>query len=230
MYQPFKDFLAANTDAVLIKTSYRVDLPRLQKFFINEVKPLTKIYQGGKTWHGGWSVQSNDGSVTDGWQPGGSLIKKDENGIPRVDLAARQEMFPMGQEFRTPTALYKDIAAELVMELESANFTAKRTRFAELEPGGIDRWHRDSTNRPTWRGHIAVETNPDCYFEWKSNDHTRTIKRHIPADGHLYMVRVDLLHRITNAGTTDRVHILTDSKTRLDQCLLWVEPQTLFPD
>jgi hypothetical protein len=220
----FKDFLEQNTDAVLIRTSYRTDLDRMRRFLEEEVRPLTKVYQGGKTWHGGWSIQSNDGTVMDGWQPGGSLVKRGEDGIVRVDQEARKVMFPHGQEFRTPTPLCKDIAAELILELESTGFTAKRTRFAELEPEGVDRWHRDSTNRPTWRGHIVIETNPDTHFWWRNDDHSKDIKYHIPADGYLYMVRVDMLHRITNFGKNDRVHILTDSKTRLDQCQLWVEP------
>jgi hypothetical protein len=220
----FKDFLQQQSDAVLIKTSFQTDLTRLRAFFKDEVKPLTKEYQGGKTWHGGWSVQSNTGDIDDGWQPGGSLIKKNELGEYCVDEEGRANMFPMGQAFRTPTPLYKGIAEELVMGLDSTGFDAKRTRFAELEIGGIDRWHRDSTVRPMWRGHIAVETNPNCFFWWRSDDGQQTIKRYIPADGHLYMVRVDALHRITNHGECDRVHVLTDSSTSLSQCVLWVEP------
>lgn len=220
----FKDFLEQQTDAVLIKTSFKVDLPRLQKFFKQEVKTLTKEYQGGKTWHGGWSIQSNTGEIHDGWQPGGSLVKKNEQGELSVDEEERLKMFPMGQAFQTPTPLYKDITEEMIMELGSAGFTAKRTRFAELEVGGVDRWHRDSVRGPMWRGHIAVETNPQCCFWWKSEDGQRVLKQHIPADGHLYMARVDRLHRITNPGDCDRVHILTDSSTNLNQCMLWVEP------
>lgn len=222
--QPFMDFHNANTNAVLIKTSFKVDLESLQHFFNEEVKPLRKKYQGTKTWHGGWSVQSNTGEIDDGWQPGGSLIKVDESGKPAVDLQLRDDMFPEGQDFVTPTMLYKGVAEEMIMGMASTGFTPKRTRFSELEPGGRDPWHRDGIRGPFWRGHIVVDTNPNCFFWWKSNDGQRVIRRHIPADGHLYMARVDYLHRITNMGSTDRIHVLVDSRTPLRLSRLWVEP------
>lgn len=221
---PFDKFLSDDNNAVLIKTSYRVDLTRLQQFFNQEVKPLRKEYQGTKTWHGGWSIQSNTGDIEDGWQPGGDLVKKLDGSSLGIDPTEQKKMFPMGYQFNTPTALYKDLAEELVMELHSGKFGAKRTRFAELEVGGVDSWHRDSPVGPMWRGHIVVETNPDCLFWWASDDGARTVKYNIPADGHLYMARVDRLHRITNHGQTDRVHVLTDSSTPLSECLFHVEP------
>lgn len=225
----FSEFLDNPGDAVMIKTSYRVDLKRLREFFHNEVKPLDKIYQGAKTWHGGWSVQSNSGDIYDGWQPGGSLVKRNEAGNFEIDPEARKAMFPDGNEFRTPTALYKGIMEEMLMELESGGFVPKRTRFAELEPGGRDGWHKDGIKGPFWRGHIAVETNPDCLFWWSDNNRKQTISRHIPADGHLYMLRIDTFHRITNLGSTDRTHILVDPKNNLRNSQFRVEPQAFLP-
>lgn len=226
----FTDFLKQDSDAVLIRTSYRTDLPRLQEFFRQQVKPLKKQYQGNKTWHGGWSIQSNTGEINDGWQPGGALITKNTEGELLLDKAKHAEMFSAGTDFRTPTPLYQGIAEEMIMGLDSTGFTAKRTRFSELEVGGVDSWHRDNTHKPTWRGHIVVDTNPDCYFWWISSDGKQMVKRHIPADGYLYMVRVDVQHRISNHGSTDRIHVLTDSATPLSNCILWVDPLAFLRD
>lgn len=221
---PFARFLSDNTEAVLIKTSYCIDTVRLQYFFEQSVRPLRKKYQGNKTWHGGWSIQSNTGDIQDGWQTGGDLVQKREDGTFAVDPGAHKQMFPQGFQFDKPTELCTDIAEELIMELQSGKFEAKRTRFAELEPGGVDPWHRDNVAGPMWRGHIAVETNPECFFWWKSENGERVVKYNIPVDGHLYMARVDRLHRISNHGNNNRVHILTDSSSPLSECVFHVEP------
>jgi hypothetical protein len=220
---PIKEFINAQTNCVLVRTSFKVDLTALREFFENEVKPLKKQYQGKKTTHGGWSVQSNDGTIEDGWQVGGALHKVVDGKLV-VDPEAKAKMFPLGQRFQTPTPLHKGAAETLVSELRTVNFDPKRTRFSELEVDGSCGWHVDGGVRETWRGHIALYTNPGAEFHWRSRDKSEVMSYCIPADGYLYLARLDQYHRVTNTGSEDRLHILTDSALPIDLANIEVEP------
>jgi len=215
MIIPIKNFLESNSTAVLIKTNFKVDIASIIDFFEKEVKKYPKEYQFPKNFHGGWSIQSNTGDISDGWQIGGAtssdkgfrLSKKFENFI--------KDTFPNAHttKFLTPTPLYQGPMKKLIEDLESLNFKARRTRIADLEPGGVDNWHIDNGFKETWRAHIAVITNDQSFFQWKVNN--QILEYNIPIDGHLYLARIDKNHRVSNQGSTIRTHIIFDNDNPL---------------
>lgn len=229
MNVPLKNFLDSSSKAVLIKTNFKVDIISIIDFFEKEVKKYPKEYQFPKNFHGGWSIQSNTGDISDGWQIGGAassdkgfqLSKKFENFIKGTFPNAHTN------KFLIPTPLYQGIMKRLIEDLESLNFKARRTRIADLEPGGVDNWHIDNGFKETWRAHIAVITNDQSFFQWKVNN--ELLQFNIPVDGYMYLARIDKLHRVSNQGNTIRTHIIFDNDYPLRVFDATVEP-VLMPN
>jgi len=216
--QPLKEFLLSNTRAVLLKTNFQVDLAALQDYYHEQVTKHTKVYQGTKR-HGGWSIQSNTGSIGDGWQTGGTT---------GLTLEQIKQQFPDGYRFQKPTALYTGAAQTLIEQLNRRGFNAKRTRIADLEPNSDCAWHQDSKYDQKrygfWRGHIAIQTNPQAEFMFRSQDHSQVQRYAIPADGYLYLADIQQEHRIENTSDQHRIHILTDTNRPIEQFDILVEP------
>lgn len=226
MIIPAKHFFRNNRHIVAVKTDFTIDLNELRHFFKSHVSSLTKTYQGIKDNHGGWSIQSNTGEVADGWQTGSYVFDQTETGLV-MNKERFKEMFPYGNKFVTPTKLCQGIMENLIKDqLPAYNFIPKRTRFAELEANSQDIWHIDTPDAPpggAWRGHIVLYTNDDSVFCWKTED-GNIVSFHIPADGHLYLVRVDIEHTVMNYGLTNRVHLLTDSSNKIENTELKIQP------
>lgn len=84
--------------------------------------------------------------------------------------------------------------------------TTRRIRLMKLEPGGKIFWHYDSMESGdygVYRLHIPVLTNVDCLFHigWHSS--------HWVARS-LFYADFSFPHSVTNAGTTDLIHIIID--------------------
>lgn len=219
---PIKEFIESNNHCVLVKTDFKVDLESLTQFFESEVLKIKKTYQGAKR-HGGWSVQSNTGEISDGWQAGGT---------PGISKEKMQKLFKQGVKFQTPTILYQGAMENLINDLVEKHFDAKRTRFADLEPKAGCDWHMDGgyeiKKYGFWRGHIALKTNPDCLFMFRSRDGQDVLSYNIPADGHLYLANINYSHRIENTSDESRIHILTDSALPISSFKASVEPILSF--
>jgi hypothetical protein len=211
MFIPLKNFLYSNSDAVLIKTSFKVNIESIILFFEKEVKKYPKEYQLPKDFHGGWSVQSNTGEISDGWQIGGAAAPINGVKISNKFENIVKKTFPNAHDntFLQPTELYRGPMKNLIEDLESLKFKARRTRFADLEPGGVDNWHIDNGFTETWRGHIVLSTNPKSLFQWKLGE--KIVEYNVPVDGHLYLARIDKHHRVSNQGNSIRTHIITDN-------------------
>lgn len=222
------DFLNSNSDTVLIKTTFKVDINSVITFFENEVKKYPKEYQLPKDFHGGWSVQSNTGEITDGWQIGGAAAPVNGVKVSNKFEHFIKDTFPNAHtnNFLTPTELYKGPIKEIIEDLELLKFKARRTRFADLEPGGVDNWHVDNGFTETWRGHIAVSTNPQSFFQWRFGE--EIIEYNLPVDGHLYLARIDKHHRVSNKGNTIRTHIITDDHWPINLFNVGIEPVLSF--
>jgi hypothetical protein len=213
---PIKEFIESSSSCVLLRTDFVVDLTAINNFFNTEVLKFNKTYQGNKK-HGGWSVQSSTGKVSDGWQTGGTATEEE-----------LKKLFPTGIHFETPTALCKGPMEQLINDLIFKKFQASRTRFADLESHSGCNWHidgiRDKEIYGFWRGHIALKTNPLSLIEFKSRDNTRIASYNIPADGYLYLANINYSHRIENTSRDNRVHILTDSALPIFDFQANVEP------
>lgn len=217
---PIKKFIEENSTCVLVRTDFKVDLDAIIDFFESNVTNLQKTYQGAKR-HGGWSVQSNTGDVSDGWQAGGT---------PGLSREQMEKLFSTGMKFKTPTALYQGPMEKLINELTAKKFNATRTRFADLEPNANCRWHVDGEHIDygIWRGHIAIKTNSKSLFMFKSRNGEKEVSYSIPADGYLYLANIRESHRIINTGEESRVHILTDSSLPIVHFQSNVEPILSF--
>eukprot|EP00930_Biecheleria_cincta_P080655 TRINITY_DN6902_c0_g2_i8.p1 TRINITY_DN6902_c0_g2~~TRINITY_DN6902_c0_g2_i8.p1 ORF type:complete len:621 (+),score=85.46 TRINITY_DN6902_c0_g2_i8:103-1965(+) len=138
----------------------------------------------------GWSLLSSDGSVGDGV----SYVRADHRG-----------------SFRQPTAILQKGGAfdSLLQRLEAIGIFPARVRLMRLRQkfrrglgmGG----HR------RWRLHVPIATNADSMMEWRLQPSQEHHRIHFPANGSIWAVRVDLLHRaVVSENLKDRVHLLMD--------------------
>ena len=217
---PLKEFIESSPSCLLVRTDFKVDIAPIVDFFDSEILLNKKTYQSKQ--YGGWSIQSNSGEISDGWQAGGTALT---NGLTKEQL---RQMFVYGNKFQNPTKLYQGPVEKLINDLTSKNFNPKRTRFAELEPHTEGPWHQDGSadikRFGLWRSHIAVKTNPDALFQFRSQDEKTIVSYHIPADGYLYLVNINQMHRIENKSDQSRIHIITDSAQPIKEFLVNVEP------
>lgn len=230
---PIKDFLDSDSNAVLIKTNFKIDIESIVDFFETEVKKFPKIIQFPDTFRGGWSIQSNTGDIYDGWQiagPAGVVVKHQDFKLSKKFENSIKNTFPdtHTDKFLTPTNLYQGPVKKFIEDLELLNFKARRTRFVDLDPKSTTKWHIDNGFKETWRGHIAVVTNDKSLFQWKADNDiigdNNIFGFNIPADGHLYLARIDKLHRVINQGDDIRTHIILDNDRPLKLFNATVEP------
>jgi hypothetical protein len=77
-----------------------------------------------------------------------------------------------------------------------------RVRLMLRKPSSCYSMHFDESGRY----HIAITTNPDCYFFFKSIGLYQ-----IPNDGRLFKFDATKTHTGFNAGKTDRIHLVFDT-------------------
>jgi len=154
---------------------------------------------------GGWSLQSATGSYLDGF---GKYLTFDENHRTLNDV--RTVMKDSGVKsplaYNKPTEICTGYFAEIIRSLEIKNLVPRRARLMLLDPGGGCKFHRDA---PEWlylvRLHIPIVTNPGCFFEVEGVG-----KQHLDADGRAYFIDTTYSHRVSNEGSSRRVHLVVD--------------------
>ena len=154
---------------------------------------------------GGWSITSSNGEIDDGWQAGEkaySIYSSEEEKRAIVD-------FFTNVDFIKPTSIYNEYIIELIQQLKkiAPNLSLSRLRIALLRPHTEPEsyWHQDSDGRDTFRLHIPIETNEQCFFDYKDQRH------YMPADGSIYLINVGKPHRALNLSDKDRYHLIADS-------------------
>lgn len=152
-------------------------------------------YRDNEVNYVGWAVTSRDGSL--------------EDGVRRIstkpDAGGKQDK-RRGMA-RTPIC---SGALEATMDaLNAHGFRPYRARLMRLtNEGAVMPFHVDA-QKETWRLHIPLTTNENCFFEWEREDGSIE-SVHLPADGSAWLVRVDIRHRAVNFSnqTSERVHLL----------------------
>ncbi len=81
-----------------------------------------------------------------------------------------------------------------------------RVRLMLRKPSSCYSMHSDESERY----HIALTTNPECYFFFKMKGVYQ-----IPANGQLYRFDATHMHTGLNAGKSDRIHLVFDT---IDWC------------
>lgn len=143
---------------------------------------------------GGWSLMANGNSYKDGWKPDGYLPAYNLN-LPTVNA----------DDFHVKTDLCTGIFDEIADLLELLDFRPRRMRISISKPYNHIKWHLDSedTSKLITRLHIPIITNDSVSF------YTENERYHFPADGSLYIINTNHLHKVENFKNV-RFHILTD--------------------
>ena len=181
----------------------KFDIHRLQKHLFDFVLPLEATYQSPA--FGGWSVLSSDGSHTDGWHNGHTLYANTQPNT-EYNIARLAEVGGKhSAEYVIPTDICHGYMEEVIKTIEDLQLFPRRARIIQLAAESESIWHRDAANSTyAVRMHIPLLTNDFCYFE------TENEKAHLPADGSVYFLYVNRIHRVINNGKTHRYHLVMD--------------------
>lgn len=178
---------------------FRCDVAALSRYYHDVVAPTpAQPYHDNGADYVGWAVTSRDGTVADGVQ---QISLDPTKPQPKNALPVRAAV--------QPTPLCQGPVKEVIEALRVLGLKPFRVRIMALVDNAAPMlWHRDSA-KESWRLHIPIVTNPGCFFDWKL-DGGRVVRRHLPADGRAWLVRVDQIHRAVNEapGGGTRVHLL----------------------
>ena len=93
--------------------------------------------------------------------------------------------------------IYNDIARD---------WEIGRMRLALLPSHKCYSMHEDNED---YRTHLALVTNPHVYVFYENGK-----SFHIPADGNFYDMYTGENHTVFNAGPTDRIHLIADTREK----------------
>jgi mannose-6-phosphate isomerase-like protein (cupin superfamily) len=144
--------------------------------------------------------------------PGGT-----DNIFPDLIDADRFEDHPNMLLFPSVKAFIRGMQCE-IMSVRMLNLTA----------GSVIKEHRDADlafEKGEARLHIPIHTNPDVDF-FINNE------RIIMGEGECWYINANLPHRVTNNGSTDRIHLVIDCKVNpwLEQLILNTDTIAHSPD
>lgn len=188
-----------------ILDSLRVDVDKLRRHFVDHVASLPPVMQGPM--FGGWSIQSVNGDYTDGWKMGHLCFTKNPvTGKVEFDKAKADAMGLAPQKaYSVPTQINFGYVREIMDRIDDLGLEPRRARFSLLKGPGQSAYHRDCPdNVYAVRLHIPVITNETCTFDSEGES------AHMPADGTVYLLRVNRMHQIFNHRSEDRIHIIMD--------------------
>lgn len=189
---------SAGTDEILFfrLKDFKVDIDEMRRDFEASIRriPAVPYHHAGLPYEG-WAITSRDGSASDG-------VKR-ISGKERVLNGVKVEGATI------PTELCTDFIRGVLKQLQARGLKCFRVRYMKMGSEGFDmNFHRDA-KRESWRLHIPLYTNEHCFFEWETKERGK-VKKHLPADGSAYLVRVDELHRGANYSPepSERIHFL----------------------
>lgn len=170
--------------------NFKADPDALRAHFLARVQTMPSTpYRDNRVDYIGWAVTSRDGTLDDG-------IRRIASGSPNVRGV-------------NPTDACSGSLAQTMDRLNDSGLKPYRARIMQLESEGAEMPLHTDANKETWRLHIPIVTNPNCFFEWQRADGTIE-SVHLPADGSAWLVRVDVSHRAVNRSNapSHRVHLL----------------------
>lgn len=189
---------------VLRFPEHKFDVQELVRFYTTISNTYQKtLPEAENAEYGGWTLLSDTGDYRDGWQQG----KAYEAGGQRFEKLRAHDT----QTALTELSQYPE-ARNMLSTFSSLGLKPIRTRMAEIESGGKLNWHIDPPNpafNVRWRAHLVVVTNESAKFKWRHGPEAEVREFSLPADGHLYLVRIDLEHCVESKEGV-RVHIISD--------------------
>lgn len=176
---------------------FACDVAALRRYYEAAIAPTpSQPYFDNGAQYVGWAMTSRDGTVFDGVQQ----ISLDPSKRPADALPARAAV--------KPTALCQGAVREVMDQIAALGLKPFRARIMALKDQDFQMtWHVDA-KQESWRLHVPIVTNPGCFFDWRIGG--KVVRRHLPADGRAFLVRVDQQHRAVNelVGGGTRVHLL----------------------
>lgn len=180
------------------------DIEELTRFYttVSETYPKT-IPEADNHEYGGWTLLSDSGDYRDGWQQGKAY---EAQGRHFEKLGAHDTQTALTELSQYPEA------QKALYNFSLLGLKPIRTRMAEIESGGKLNWHIDPPHpafKVRWRAHLVVVTNESAKFKWRATPEAEVREFSLPADGHLYLVRIDVQHCVESKEGV-RVHIISD--------------------
>ncbi len=189
---------------MIIKLEQKIDIDHLRSY-LGWVKSICPPFMKKNGPWGGWSITSTSGEIYDGWQTGEKAYAASTS---EVDKKAIVDYF-LQNNFNKKTKLYNNDFADLMSSLTSLipDINLSRIRIALLKPHPEEEayWHQDSDGRDSFRLHVPIITNDQCFFDYKDERHS------LVADGSVYLINVGRLHRAINQSQHDRFHLIADA-------------------
>ncbi len=178
----------------------RFDVDALRAHYEREIAstPPVPYFDNGVNYVG-WAMLSFDGDI--------------EQGVRQRPLGGAQKS-RLASTATTPTPLCTGPMLQAIEDIRKTGLHPYRARVMRLESvGEVMTFHVDAKTE-TWRLHVPLETNPNSFFEWILPG-GKLVRKHLPADGSGWFVRVDIPHRAINLpGATSRIHLLMGVKGR----------------
>ncbi|MCI0151892.1 aspartyl/asparaginyl beta-hydroxylase domain-containing protein [Paraburkholderia sediminicola] len=170
--------------------NFKTDPEALRTHFLEHIQKMPSTpYRDNRVDYVGWAVTSRDGTL--------------DEGVRRIA--------PEGPSVRgvNPTQACSGCLAQTIETVSRGGLKPYRARIMQLESEGAEMPLHTDANKETWRLHIPIITDPNCFFEWQRADGTIE-SVHLPADGSAWLVRVDVSHRAVNRSNepSHRVHLL----------------------
>lgn len=201
------------------KLDYKVDIDRLRKEVEDKVFSLgPQVIQGEEyetpqyRGFGGWSLLTRTGDWHDGWEVYHSDDKETNDlFFPNGQYNYKAMKFlnvahDSGLEHDKPTPACVGYIAEVLNDLEQLGFYPRRARVSCLQAHSKSLVHKDSaSNNYMARIHIPLITNEKCVHICDGQN------LHMPADGSVYILWVNVWHQIRNDSDEDRYHIIMDA-------------------
>ncbi len=188
------------------KLNFSYDVQKLQQHLKDYVIALPVTSQSPA--FGGWSVTSSNGDFRDGWGQGHLIFEeKKKQFTNKEELLSELKKLSVlpSHAYKVPTEICHGYLYEVFKDIASRGFVPRRARIIRLPPQSSSSWHRDQPDQVFGvRLHIPIETNPYCFFECEDG------KAHLPADGSVYLLRVNRMHRVYNEGSLPRYHLVMD--------------------
>ncbi len=199
------------------KLPVTVDVNQLREYFLaNIIDTLPAVWQGTydpikevylttamlsdenipKFW-GGWSLQSFDGEYTSAWEPGHWRI-------PQNNFKVKVRLKRPDIEQTMPTQICKGPFFELIDQMSKLGFCPHRARIVCVPKQTALAWHVDTSTPEVYtaRVHVPLITNEKCYFE------SETERFKMAADGSVYILNNNLMHRFVNDSDSHRFHVI----------------------
>jgi Aspartyl/Asparaginyl beta-hydroxylase len=199
------------------KLNFTVDIERLREEVKQSVFTLGEHIVQGKEYEtpqyhgfGGWSILSRSADWQDGWESfqleDGTTLEKF---IPDRELLLKAlKYFGIAHslEHDKPTQAYVGEIKKVIDQIEELGFYPRRARISCLKAGSKSLVHRDAdASEYMARIHIPLWSNEKC-VHISDGEHL-----HMPADGSVYMVWVNIWHQIRNDSDEDRYHLIIDA-------------------